>query len=205
MQKRSSAINDDPRAVRSREALRRAFLQLLEKRPLDRITIRDIAARAQVGYTTFFRHHATKESLLADVAAAQIQQLMRLTLPLSDSNDLRAASIALFTYVDQHRAVWVTLLTGGAAGAIRTAFLSESRKAAAARARPGGWLRADLAVVLIVGGTLELLAWWLAQKKPVPIAEVAEIHDRIVASPPIAAASGRQQPVRSARRSRTKS
>ena len=59
----------DARAVRTREALRRALLDLLEDKSLEQITIRDITAAAGIGYTTFFRHHPTTESLLDDLAA----------------------------------------------------------------------------------------------------------------------------------------
>ncbi|MGH8629312.1 MAG: TetR/AcrR family transcriptional regulator, partial [Burkholderiales bacterium] len=105
----------DRRAVRTREALRAALLELLETTPLEQITIRDIAARAGIGYATFFRHHPTKESLLDDVAAEQIGRLVELSVPLLDFRDTRAASRALCSYVDEHRALWSRLLTGGAA------------------------------------------------------------------------------------------
>ena len=37
--------------------------------------------------------------------------------------------------------------------------------------------------LLVVSGTIELLAWWLRQHRRLPIAEMAEIHHRIVVSP----------------------
>src|SRR5258708_33154227 len=128
----------DARAVRTREALRRALLQLLDLKPLEQITIRDICEVAHVGYTTFFRHHPTKESLLNDVAADQMGRLVGLAMSVADSSDdTRAASIALCTYVDEHRKLWSTLLTGGAAGAMRDGFMRLSRQNAATRAQPG--------------------------------------------------------------------
>ncbi len=179
----------DPRAVRSRQALRRALLRLLEAKPLDQITIRDIAKKAGVGYTTFFRHHPSKEALLDDVAAEQISCLFNLSLPVLAAHDLRTASVALFTYVDKHRPLWSTLLTGGAAGTIRDEFLRQAREVAALETGRAGWLPAEVGVILIVSGTIELLAWWLRQSDPLSIKRIAEIHDRIVVSPAIAAGS----------------
>jgi AcrR family transcriptional regulator len=173
----------DARAVRTREALRRALLELLETKPLDQITIRDISATAGVGYTTFFRHHATKESLLNDLAAEQIQRLLDLALPVLDAGDTRTASLALCRHVDQHRALWSTLLTGGAAGALREEFLRICRKEAALRSKPGQWLPAEVPVILSISSTLELLAWWLRQKDPLSIEQLAEIFDRLIVSP----------------------
>lgn len=176
----------DARAVRTRESLRNALLELLETQPLERITIRDIAALAGIGYTTFFRHHPTKESLLGDLAAEQIGRLISLVMPVMDAQKERAASETLFNYVDENRALWSTLLTGGAAGALRDEFLRISRELAVTRAKPGNWMPVEVGTLLVVSGTIELLAWWLRQEDPLPIRKIAEIHHRIVVQPPIA-------------------
>ena len=173
----------DPRAARSREALRRAFLGLLETKSLDQITIQDITSSAELGYVTFFRHHATKESLLNEIAADQIRFLVQLTLAVLDRSNVRAASLALCSYVDQHRALWTTLLTGGAAAVIREEYIRLSSEVAEKRTPPDSWLSPEIAGILVVSATIELLTWWLRQKHPEPIERVAEIHERIIISP----------------------
>jgi len=175
----------DARAVRTREALRQALLELLETHPLEQITIRDIAAAAGIGYTTFFRHHPTKEALLDDLAAEQIGHLVNLVLPVMDTKDARAASETLFAYVNEQRSLWSTLLTGGAAGALREEFLRITRGIAASRASEGVWPPVEVVTLLVVSGTVELLAWWLRQSKPMTVKDIAEIHSRIVVLPPI--------------------
>jgi AcrR family transcriptional regulator len=185
----------DARAVRTREALRAALLDLLETKPLEQITIRDIAAGAGIGYTTFFRHHPTKESLLDDLAAAQIRSLIELVMPVMDARSAHAGSEALFTYVERHRALWTTLLTGGAAGALRAELLRVSMEIAAERSPPRTWPPFEVVTLLVVSGTLELLSWWLRQPRPLPIREIAEIHHRNVVQP--AMVPGRKPSARS--------
>jgi len=177
----------DARAVRTREALRQALLRLLDLKPLEQITIRDICEVADVGYTTFFRHHPTKESLLNEVAAEQMGRLVGLALSVADTSDTRSASIALCTYVDEHRKLWRTLLTGGAAGAMRDEMMRLSRQIAATRAQPGTWPPADIAITLAVSSTIELLSWWLRDRRPLTIEQVAEIHDRVIITPVVKA------------------
>jgi hypothetical protein len=41
----------------------------------------------------------------------------------------------------------------------------------------------EIAGILVVSATIELLTWWLRQKHPQPIERVAEIHERIIISP----------------------
>ena len=144
------------------------MLALIERKPLEQITIREIAAEAGVHYATFFRHHPTKEALLDHVAAEQIDRLVALSLPLFDRADSQAAVVALCTYVSEHRILWTALLTGGAAGAMREALLRISRQVAVDRAPREGGLPLELAVNCSVSLIFETLAWWLAQPPATP-------------------------------------
>src|SRR5271156_5884875 len=82
----------DARMVRTRAALRDALLALLEEKPFDEISIRDIAGRSGTGYATFFRHYETKAVLLNDIAEAEIAALIGLCLPVLWAADSRAAA-----------------------------------------------------------------------------------------------------------------
>jgi AcrR family transcriptional regulator len=195
---------DDPRTVRTREALRNALLRLLERKPLEQITIREIVAHAKISYVTFFRHHPTKEALLHDIAAEQVRGLTELMLPALDARDTRAASIALCTYVDYRRKLWSTLLTGGAATVLREEFLRQAAEVAASRADPDSWFPPELAVMLNVSSTIEVLSWWLRQKRPLPIDRMAQIHERVVIIP-ILDAADREKGTVSGRRRRQRS
>jgi AcrR family transcriptional regulator len=173
----------DARVVRTRESLRRALLELLQTSSFESITIREIAATAGIGYTTFFRHHPTKESLLDEIAAEEMRRLLEFVQSGFDTEDTRAASLALFNYVDRHRALWSTLLTGGAASTLRDEFIRVSKRVAEDAGRSADWLPAEVGIVLVASGTIELLAWWLAQRRPAPVEQVATIYERVVLSP----------------------
>jgi AcrR family transcriptional regulator len=191
---------DDPRTLRTREALRDALLRLLEQKPLEQITIREIAASANISYVTFFRHHPTKEALLHDIAVEQLRRLTDLILPALDARETRAASIALCVYVDYNRKLWTTLLTGGAAAVMREEFLRHAAEVAATRSDPNNWLPPELAVSLNVSSTIEVLTWWLRQKRPLPIERVAEIHEHVVLVPILEAAERRKSKLTGKRR-----
>jgi AcrR family transcriptional regulator len=170
----------DARMVRTRAALRDALLLLLEEKPLDQITIRDITAQSKTGYATFFRHHETKAALLDDLVADQIRDLMQLTLPVLWETDTRAAARALCVYVDERRKLWSALLTGGAAGSMREEFIRQARPRPS---NPDSWLPNDLRVIYGVSATVEILAWWLQQRQDFSVDRVAEILDRLVIAP----------------------
>lgn len=182
LQEREDAPTD-ARQVRSRKALTGAMLALLETTPFDQITIREISARAGTGYATFFRHYADKEALLGDVAAEQIAALLGMTTPILYDADSYASTLALCTYVAEHRALWSALLTGGAAGIVRQEFIRQARLLDAYSIPPESWLPADLGVVYGTGGTIDLLAWWLSQEEHYSPQEIAGILNRLIIAP----------------------
>jgi AcrR family transcriptional regulator len=176
----------DARAVRSRAALRAMLVSLLEEKPFEQVTIREITGRAKIGYATFFRHFPSKEALLNDLAADQISGLTAVTLPMLHNADTRSTSRALFTYVWEHRKIWSALLTGGAAGTVKSEFVRQMRQLAAEQGQFESWLPGDLRVAFAVASTLEILAWWLEQSESVGIEQMADILDRLVVTPALA-------------------
>jgi AcrR family transcriptional regulator len=180
----------DARAVRSREQIRNAFLGLLQTTPLNDITIREICEKASLNYVTFFRHYVTKESLLEDIAAAEVKELVEMTLPVFYSEHTSAAAVTLCTYVDTHRKLWTTLLVGGAAAAVRHTLIDLSMEVSRDQKASPSWPPVEVAVAIFVASTVELLTWWLRQKSPVPVAEVARIFEGFIVTPALHASAG---------------
>lgn len=180
----SAANMADPRAQKSGQALRAALLALLERKPFEQITVREITAEAGVHYATFFRHHATKEALLDAVAADQIDTLVGLTLPVLDAVDWQASFLALAEYVEVHRDLWAILLTGGAAGTMRTELLRVSQEVANERASRDLGIPLELSTICTVSLIVEIVSWWLRQPPgTVSVSELAGLLYKIVLSP----------------------
>ena len=180
---RQDAAPTDARQVRSRLALTGAMLALLEEMPFDQVTIREITARADIGYATFFRHYPNKEALLGDVASQEIASLLAMVMPLLGSGGSGKTTSALCRHVGDHRKLWSALLTGGAAGILRAEFIRQARDLVHGMEQPEGWLPSDLAVVYGTGSTIDLLAWWLAHADSYSADQIAAILDRLIIAP----------------------
>ena len=59
----------------TRECLRTAIFKLMEQKSFDKITITDIAKRAGVSRTAFYRNYATKEALVEDLCQRMLEEL----------------------------------------------------------------------------------------------------------------------------------
>jgi len=122
------------RATRSRAALMEALL------------VREITDQASVGYATFFRHFTDKDELLHDMAAGEISKLLTMTLPMLYTVETRPSTQALCAYVWSNRAIWSTLLTGGAAGVLKDEFNRQAQEVAIRHPKTDSGLPGDLAV-----------------------------------------------------------
>ena len=60
-------------AQQTKNAIRRAFIQLLNERPLDKISIKDIAEKGAVNRNTFYYYYADIYALVEDILQLEIQ------------------------------------------------------------------------------------------------------------------------------------
>ena len=71
----------DPRVKRTRQLLERSFLEMLEEKSFQSITIRDITDRATVNRATFYAHFEDKQALLDHTVRESFQEALHSNLP----------------------------------------------------------------------------------------------------------------------------
>jgi AcrR family transcriptional regulator len=178
------SIAHDARVVRTREALRLAMADLASELPLDAITVRAIAARAGVGYATFFRHYADKEALLADVADVLTRDFLAQVRPLLLARDRLGAARSLCAYVEENLALHKALIAGGSGETVRAGMLRQTLETVGRARRNGGeGPLDDLLLFHLVSSILNLLAWWLNHRDRIGAETMAHIIERAVLTP----------------------
>ena len=174
--------SQDRRVRKTRVAIRSALKRLLQRDGLDQFTIKDIAEEADIGYTTFFRHFASKEAALADLADSVSAELLTQTLPLLHTADSRESCLALCRYIDANRPVWEALLTGGAAGFVRASLAQHTFERSQEWPASQSWIPADKGTYLATGMVVEILTWWLTHAATLAPEAVAEMKVRSMIS-----------------------
>lgn len=69
----ADGVQDDPRVIRTRAALRDALARLLRVRPFEDLTLNEIAEAAGVNRATIYKHHPDKFALLDAWVAVDLQ------------------------------------------------------------------------------------------------------------------------------------
>lgn len=57
----------DIRVKKTKRAIQKAFVALLREKPIEKITVKEIAERAEINKTTFYSHYETLDALTAEM------------------------------------------------------------------------------------------------------------------------------------------
>ena len=84
----------DLRIKKTKRAIRSAFYELIKEKPLEKITVREIAERAEINKTTFYAHYETVYDLvdqLEQEAVAEVISQLNTAQGLLSKNQLCTA------------------------------------------------------------------------------------------------------------------
>ena len=161
--------NVDRRVRRTREAIHRAFVGLMQEKGYDAVTVTDIIDRADVGRSTFYTHFTDKRDVLDD-SLHGLGEFLRTHRDAAGDGQLFGFSLAMFEHVHEQRPLLRALLgrSGGAVVHHRvdhllTELVREELTALNADRRSA--VSIDLVVAGVVGAYLALVARWLDESE----------------------------------------
>jgi len=102
----------DLRVRRTHANLREALIDLIEEKGFDAVTVGDIAERAMVNRTTFYRHYPDKYALVTGIFEEAVNQMFREIGPLPEnlegllSSESEFDAKAVQSYIDSQLAAW---------------------------------------------------------------------------------------------------
>ena len=157
----------DRRVRRTRDRLGGALVDLIQKKPFDTITVRDILKRAKVSRSTFYAHYRDKNDLFLSDADDFFQGMATVLSRRKDSSERIAPVRELFTHVAEWRAFWAALISAGKVhdvvelGQGHFALGIEQRLGALPRAQGIPAPRRGAVANALAGALLSLLSWWI--------------------------------------------
>ena len=69
---------------------------------------------------------------------------------------------------------------------LKQEFTDQAKRIAEEQGGAGGWLPDELRVIFAVSATVEIISWWLQQRRSFGVEKIAEILDRLVVIPALA-------------------
>ena len=174
----------DRRIQRTQRSLREALVTLSLEKGYDAITIRDITERANVSYSTFFRHYAEKDDLLAEEVKSVVHNLKTL-INHSPDKSRESEGLLIFQHVaEQHAFFRVLFSSHGTSRVMRDIQQEIAADLVQSSVFPANSLvPPEIAANHFVVTILGLIRWWLDHDMPYPIERMASIYSRLVSIP----------------------
>ncbi len=164
----------DKRIIRSRKALLCALPAILADKPLERVTVREIAEAAGINRKTFYAHYATPTELHDDLANEIVSGVIR---RMGDRAEAHPADFvaAVAGLARDYREEFTFILQLNHLNELRTMVFSQLTSALASRLFPNSD-RSELLAASLIGSTLGLYTANLTSPTPLSLPALEEFQ-----------------------------
>jgi len=173
---------NDRRVIRTRRLLRQALLELMGDKTYEKITIRDLTDRADIGYATFFRHYDGVDDLMLEIFTAIIEELES-SAGREGEGYFEREGLLIFQNVAQNTSLYRGIL-GSRAFNRRLRAHVQGMMVAHLKSHAGVVtstpIPLEVAALHMVSSLLGLVEWWLEHKMQLPVERMAAIYDRLI-------------------------
>ncbi len=183
----------DKRAVRTREALKRALVDLLSEKPLSMISVSELTQRAGVNRGTFYLHYKSIDDMMAAVRVETSEYLTKVIASTNDkdsgNNPVYDKFLVIFTFFYENKEFYSRLFgdsgdrqfVGYVVELIRKNIFTEEIKDAEKLSNlQSSFNDIDYMYTFTAGGFASVLELWLNDKSDKTPEQMAELVTKIM-------------------------
>lgn len=159
----------DRRARKTRETLFGTFIELLREKGFERITIQEIADRADVNRGTVYLHFQDKFDLLNQCIDSYLHELNESCRPEVPEESPETSLLRTFEYLEQSAELYSLLVRSEGNPAFRlrlSAMLKQGVDEQFDRLVEDDRINKEIAVQFLTTAIVGLIEWWLAEERP---------------------------------------
>src|SRR5262245_48789910 len=181
-----STKKEDARVRRTRDALGDALVALMQEKPFDTITVKDVLDRANVSRSTFYSHYSDKNDLLMSDAEEFFESISMALSAHNDKSDRVFPVQEFFTHLADVQPFYKALVKSGqfqenmelARGHFARGI--ERRLSELPRGQSIPANERSAIAFTHAGALLSLLTWWLDRGMREPPEQMDELFHRMV-------------------------
>jgi len=186
-----SNINlSDRRVKRTNKALADALINASLEKGYDNVAIKDITDRADVAYSTFFRHYHNKDELLLEILGNLMDTMRRLMRQHPKSSPEQNGHI-LFRHVQQNASFYRVLLSSQTTNGVLWRFqrmieqelLNRGGSESPQLVAPEAAIPAELLVHHFIVSIVTMIGWWLDHNQTPSVEHMARYYSKLIVEP----------------------
>jgi AcrR family transcriptional regulator len=167
----------DRRIQKTRQLIITTFIALLAEKGFEKITINDIAERANINRGTVYLHYTDKFDLLDKCIEAYIELLLDHCANSDDTNLNASAFQRMFEYVEKHFSIYKLLLRNEGLGFFRNrlyALIAQTVTEVIGIKSGNNALSNGVTTHFLTSGFIGVLEWWINNSMPCGVQEITE-------------------------------
>ncbi|TDQ37693.1 TetR/AcrR family transcriptional regulator [Aureibacillus halotolerans] len=170
----------DRRILKTQNAIMEAFVDLVAMKGFDRITINEIAEKADVNRSTVYLHYVDKYDLLEKCMDDHLNQLFTACMPEDGIGDFtsRDAILRTFEYLEEKAFFYTTMLNNNGIPAFRNHLKAKALQSLQQQLKDGfGNDSANNQAILVeflASGAVGVLEWWIMNGMPYSPAQMVD-------------------------------
>ena len=104
-------MKDDQRVLLTKRLLKEGLLHLMEKKPIDKISVSELCAVSGINRSTFYRYYSLPKDLLLDIEREVIEGFHMESWEIKNKKDIICCCEQLLVYLEKNAAILKVLLT----------------------------------------------------------------------------------------------
>ena len=163
----------DRRIKKSQESIMKALVSLMAEKEFEKITINEIADRADVNRGTVYAHYTDKYNLLEVCIETHLDLLIESCMPLEESDEppypSKASLLRVFAMLEKHTVFYTTLLTSKGVPALRNRLcemicLGIKQQLNGNHCPPP--VDQEVQIQFLASATVGVIEWWFTHSMP---------------------------------------
>lgn len=168
----------DRRIQKTRQAIMDALIELMALKDFERITINEIAEKANVNRGTIYLHYVDKYALLNECIEESLACLVKNCVPRHETTEGAKESIkATFEYMENHAFLYTTLLKNNGISTFRNQLTKMMQQNFESQIDMNGSNRdlpKDILVQFFASAIASVFEWWFTSDMPYSAPEITE-------------------------------
>ncbi|MDP4094504.1 MAG: TetR/AcrR family transcriptional regulator [Bacillota bacterium] len=169
----------DRRIQKTKDAIIDAFVGLMAEKDFEKITINEIADRANINRGTVYLHYVDKYDLLEKCIDAHLVKLFKNCMPEVNTTDFstKASMVRTFEYLEQHAFFYSTIFKNKGVPAFRSRLNEMAINNLRKQIDISGInqnMNKEVLVQFLASAAVGSLEWWITNSMPYPAKDMVE-------------------------------
>ncbi|SDI53256.1 TetR/AcrR family transcriptional regulator [Desulfosporosinus hippei] len=167
----------DRRIQKTRQLIMNTFLDLLAEKGFEKITISDIAERANINRGTVYLHYVDKFDLLDKCIETYVELLLNHCANSTDTNLSASAFQSVFEYLEKNFTIYKLLLSNEGVGFFRSRLydiIAQTVTEVIGIKPENNAFSNGITTHFLTSGFIGVLEWWINNSMPCNVQEITE-------------------------------